>query len=192
MTDTSVNDIFGDAAATPSDLLRGLAARAVEIKDEIEGLEAIVSERKRELQDITHKRMIDAMAECGVSEMKLPDGAKFKIMQFVSGSLPKGDTDDGKVAREAAIAWLEEHGHTGMLKTEVSVQFDKSGHNMAIDLQQSLIEQGMPAQLESGVHAATYQSWAREALKAGEELPLEVLGLNAGQYVKMTMPKEKL
>lgn len=191
--DDSVNDMFADAAATPSEFLRGLAARTVELKELVAGHQAIITELNREIQEITFKRMVDAMAQCGVDELKLPDGTKFKIMLMVSGSLPKEAEDPA--GREAAIAWLTDNGHAGLLKTEINVQFEKSGHNMALDLQQRLIEEGLPATLETGVHAATLQAWARELIKAGDTIPedtMKLLGLNTGTFVKVTIPKEKL
>lgn len=192
MTAATFNDQFLNVAATPSDHLRELAARLVEMKEDIDGLEVLLSERKRELNDITHRRMVDAMVECGLTEMKLPDGHKFVLQQFVSGSLPKPADDfdeEGKRRRADAVRWLEENGASNLIKSELSVTFGRTEHNLALDTQQLLIERGLPAVLESGVHSQTLQAWAREAIKNGDEVPFDILGLVTGQYVKVTVPK---
>lgn len=183
----NANDMFAGVAATPSEFLRGLASRAVELKGQIADAEAFVSELKRELLDITQRRMVDAMAESGLSEMKLPDGWKFKVAAFVMGSLPKDEE-----ARQKAIDWLAEHGAVNLIKTELSVHFDKSQHNMAIDAQEMLLEKGLPATLVSGVHAMSLQAWVKEALANGDEVAMDILGLDAGRVVKITAPKEAL
>lgn len=188
----TLNDQFLGVSATPSDHLKELAARLVDMKEDIAGLETLLAERKRELNEITHRRMVDAMVECGLSEMKLPDGHKFVLQQFVSGSLPKPENEEdleGQRRRSAAVKWLEDHGASNIIKSELSVMFAKSEHNLAVDTQQMLIERGLPATLESGVHAQTLQAWAREAIRNGEEVPFETLGLATGQYVKVTVPK---
>ena len=123
MDAAALNDQFLGAAATPSDHLKELAARLVDMKEDIAGLETLLAERKRELNEITHRRMVDAMVECGLTEMKLPDGHKFVLQQFVSGSLPKPDADDddeGKRRRAAAVKWLEDNGASNIIKRELS------------------------------------------------------------------------
>lgn len=189
----NANDMFLGVAPTPSEYLKGLAARAVDLKTEIEEFEAILALRKRDLNDIFQVQMVDAMRSSGFTELSLPSGHKFKLSPMASGTLPKPENDEdieGAQRREAAISWLVANGHDGLIKSEVTVAFARTDHNRAVDTQQSLIEQGLPAVLESGVHAQTLQAFGREALKNGDDVPFAVLGLNVGQYVKMTAPKE--
>jgi hypothetical protein len=111
------------------------------------------------------------------------------------GSLPKPSDDsdeEGKAKRAAAIRWLEENGAVNLIKTDLVVSFDKSQHNVALDTQQMLIERGLPASITSGVHPMSLQAFVKEALKNGDEIPLELLGLDAGRVVKITAPKERL
>lgn len=184
MDDASLNDAFLDQGASPSDYLRGLAARAQELQQHIDEYEAAAALLKKELLEITQKRMVDAMVQNGFPELRTDDGTKFALTAFVSGSLPKEPE-----RRELAIAYLAEHGAGNLIKSELSIAFDKSQHNLAIATQQGLLEQGFPAQLTSGVHSQSLQAWAREKMKEGEDINFDVLGLNAGQYVKVTAPK---
>lgn len=195
MSDSADNLFASAPVAAPSDFLRGLAIRALELNEQIAAHEAMTAEIKKERDFILTDRMPAAMTEAGFDEMKLPDGWKFKIQQHVIGTLPKPEDDSdeaGKAARERAMKWLEENGAADLFKTDVVVNFTKSQHNMALDTQQMLIERGLPATIVSGIHHQTLLAFVREAIKNGDPIDLEMLGLSAIHKVKITAPKEKL
>lgn len=185
---TTANDAFLVGGATPSEHLKRLAAKVVELNRQIAEAEAYASLKKKELNHITQKEMVDAMIECGFSDLKLPDNTKFKLSTFVTGSLPKDEE-----AKQKAIDWLAENGADGIIKSEVSCQFARNQYQLAEKLAEELQQQGYPVSLNTSVHSATLQAWAREALENGhQDIPFETLGLGTGQYVKVTYPKDRL
>jgi hypothetical protein len=191
----NANDMFAGVVAAPSEFLRGLASRAIELNEQIDSYEAMAAELKKERDFILTDRMVAAMIEAGFDEMKLPDGWKFKINQHVIGTLPKpkdNSDEEGAAKRADALSWLEHNGADGLLKTDVIVAFQKSDHNRAVDTQQMLVEQGLPAVITSGINHQSMLAWVREALKNGDNVDMEVLGLSTIQKVKITPPKGEL
>lgn len=183
----SASDMFREEAeqsASFSQTLLALAGESVELERAVELAEEQLKSLKQQLNELKSKRLPDLMAESGFSEMKLPDGTKISITEFVSGSLPKGE-----IEREQAIRWLTEHGAADIIKTEVKTSFGRNEHNQAIHIAEGLREQGLQVYMESGVHSATLQSFARERLRSGEEIPLDMLGLYSGQVAKIKLGK---
>jgi hypothetical protein len=150
----------------------------------VAALEEALSDAKKRLHHLKTSVLPDAMAEAGLADFSLADGSTIAISDFVSGSLPK---DPEK--REKAIKWLEEHDGAALIKTDVSLAFGKSQHNQALDLVGRLREEGHEVTVESGVHASTLQSFAKDVLRNGGELDADVLGLFVGRAAKVKAPK---
>jgi hypothetical protein len=188
MVDVSDFDPAEEGASAPSDKLEVLHKNldeAVALEIQLEQLEADASAARSALNDLKTKRIPELLVE-----LQMPDltykGWKVKLADFVSGSLPK---DEGP--RQKAIEWLEQHDGGALIKTEIGLVFAKSQHDEAKALAERLAAEGFAAQISSGVHASTLQSFVRERLKNGEEVDTEVLGIYTGQIAKITPPKAK-
>ena len=162
-----------------------MAQNLVDQERLVKDLDDNLNEAKKLLNHMKTVEFPDMMAECGLSEFKHTEtGAKIAIADFVAGSLPKEPE-----RRAAAIAYLSTHGAEDLIKTEISLAFTRNQHNIALDLADELRKRGMPLEIFSGVHAQTLLAYAREAMRKGEEIPLETLGLFAGRVAKVTLPK---
>jgi len=175
---------LGEAQASPiqaSSTLRDAVREALSLEATIEEMEEDLKVAKKALYVLKTTRIPDIMTEIqpGLEELKI-DGYKVSIKDFVSGSIPK---DEQK--RAAAFEWLEEHEGSGLIKTEVSVTFGKSEHNVALALLADLNEQGMAAVLENSIHPQTLQAFARERIRNGEAIDTEVLGLYTGRVAQI-------
>lgn len=182
-----MSDIFDLPQEESSDAmtaLRALAQEAVDTERLVADLEENLSEVKKRLNKLKTVDLPDKMAECGLGALTMDDGTNIKIKQFVSGSLPKEYEK-----REAAITWLEEHDAAALIKTELTLAFEKSQHNEAMSLVNELHERGYDAGAKMGVHPATLIAHVKRLLAAGEEVPLEVLGLYAGRTADIKMKK---
>lgn len=160
--------------------IRKLAEDAKRLEDEI----AALDERKKclsgELNEILQRELPDLFAEVGVDEIGLPDGTKYVIKDFVSGSLPKGEFE-----KEAAIAWIEQNGGAETIKATVNLSFGKSEYERAKAVARDLAEQGFEPSTDLGMHPSTLQAFVREKLKNGEEVPTELLGVYVGRRAKI-------
>jgi len=186
MTEDFGFDIEQEQTGDTMQRMRAMASEVIAQERLVEELEENLAEIKKQLNKLKMIELPDLMAECGMSELKTDDGVTIKIEDFVSGSLPK-DFDK----REAAISWLEDHDAAGLIKTELTLAFEKSQHNEAMSLAAELHERGYDSAAKMGVHPQTLIAHVKERLRKGEEVPLEVLGLYAGRTAKIKFPKVK-
>lgn len=161
------------------DNLRDLITEAISLSDQIAQMEEDLKAAKAALHSITTMKIPDAMASIQSDHFNF-QGWEVKIKEFVSGSLPKDPE-----RRAIAIKWLEDNGAEDLIKTQVSVEFAKSQHNRARTIYEDLRDEGLPAVLDSSVHAQTLQKFARERIGNGEQIDTELLGLFVGKVAKL-------
>ncbi len=82
-----------------------------------------------------------------------------------------GRSDEEK---DQALNWLEANGHGALIKRTVEVPFGRGSDQKAIELKDSLREQGMKAVFERKVESATLRAFVSEKLEGGEEIPLDL------------------
>ena len=87
--------------------------------------------------------------------------------------------------REAAFAWLDEHGHGDLIKTEIVVDLPKENRADALDLITKLRSEGYEPSVSEAVHHGTLSKWLKEMIKRGEVVPLDVLGGEIGTEAKI-------
>lgn len=153
----------------------------------VKDLEVNLNEAKSLLNKIKTIEMPDLMAEVGISEFKHSvSGAKIRIEDFVAGSLPKEPEK-----KQAAIEELTRANAVDLIKTVVTLTFDKKQHNEALSIVAELRERGYEPEVSNGVHPQTLMAFGRECLRNGINISLELLGLYAGKTTKVTWPKGK-
>lgn len=181
----TTSDEFDVGASVPSDKLEQLHAmleEAIALESAVVQIEDDLKAAKSALHSLRTGRIPDLMAELQMEEVSFK-GWQVKVDDFVSGSLPK---DPAKKAK--AIAWLEANDAAGLIKTDVAVSFGRSEHDAANSLWHQLESDGLPATLNSSVHAQTLQAFARQRIRDGDPIDPDALGLYVGKVAKM---KEK-
>jgi hypothetical protein len=188
----SIGDVFSAAAASKPAADREQMDHLQEVLDEGLQLEQLVQEKeeelkvfKRQLLELKQTRLPKLMDDLGVSMLQR-DGWTVKVEDFVSGTLPKEPSE-----REKALAWLIEHGQEGLIKNSILLNFGKGEHNIAHDLAERLRGEGFEPQEEQGVHPQTLWAWAREAMRSGDDIDQEVLGLYLGRRADFKAPKAR-
>ena len=161
------------------ELLNTQIDEAAELVEAIEQLEADLKASKLRLHGLQTKTIPDQMHGMGIEQLTR-NGWAVQISQFFHGSIPSKDPDK----REAAFAYLIELGADGIIKTEVSVEFSKGHFQDAIELQKRLIAEEIPAELDRNVHPQTLIAFVREALRNGDAIEPEKLGVNTGPIAK--------
>lgn len=173
-------DFEADAAAPPPSGLEGLGRvselsnEALLIQDTIDTLEGQVKGLKARLTAIIENELPDLFTSLGMAEFKLDNGAKVKVAPFVRGSIPKDRALE-------ACAWLREHGHGGLIRRVVAVQFGPGDDEKAKQLVEALEKRKLPVVDEQTVHHSTLASWAREMKEKGADFPADLLGLYIGR-----------
>lgn len=156
-----------------------LIAIEIEIDDTERRLEALKAERRQ----LSEQILPDMLDQAGVDRMGLPQtGADIVLKPFYHATLPKDPEE-----RSRAIDWLISAGHGDLLKTEMSVEFGRQEHNIALDcagrVRETLAAIGMDntVHVESGVHHMTLTKFVKEQTEAEVTLPLDLLGATCGR-----------
>jgi hypothetical protein len=173
---------------TPRDLgeVQRLAKQAVALEMKVQQLEDDLKSAKAALLTLRRDLIPDAMAENNLSEFRLEDGSGVKVVNFAAGSLPKTP-----VERLFALRLLEEHGGDALIKTDLTVSFEKKDHNRATSLAEELKSAGYDAVLEASVHHMQLAAWCKEKAREGAQIDFEKLGVYIGRDIKITLPTQQ-
>lgn len=151
-----------------------LAARQLKLEQELTDLEDQLKAKKEELTQVSEKDLPEALAECGLSEIKLLDGSKVTVKPYYQASPPKEKYEE-------AMAWLRTHGHGDLIKNDVTVSFGKGEDTNAAEFKTQLIQAGTSFTDKTGVHPMTFKAFVREQVETGQNLPFDLLGVYIGQ-----------
>ncbi len=181
------NQEYDEVAVVKIDSLERLKQLGEELM-EAEALVTSISEaldaaksRANQLKSFT---LPELMSEVGIDEFKTSDGAKITLSDFFSGSLPKDP-----VRRAQAIEWLDDHSAGHLVKTEVSLIFGREEREESRKLLERLDKAGYQPQVSLNVHAQTLVAFVREAMRRGDDVDTEKLGVHVGRVVKYKAPK---
>lgn len=156
------DNILAQIAATARDII---AARQL-VLDKEEELKAA----KRQLELLQREVLPELMKDAGQEELTTVDGLKVSIKQLVRGQPSKEN-------EAAAFAWLREHGHGGIIKSQVTADLGKVDQERVKDAVNALSQLGFTAGAKQAVSWQTLGALVRELLAKGENVPLEVLGI---------------
>lgn len=160
--------------------------RALALMRQIKEIDDLSKQVRAEFQFLTTRTLPDAMGTAGILEFKTNDGVKVSIKEIVSGSLPKEETQ-----RKAAFEWLIANGGADLIKEHVQLEFGRGQHNEAAMVKGELEKLGQTFAANETVHSSTLAAFARERMRAGEPLPLELLGLYAGRAAKIVVREDE-
>lgn len=140
-------------------------------------VEDLTTELKRAQQDLAHisgEVLPAALAEHGLTELKMADGSKVTVSSFVSASITKEKSD-------AAHQWLRERGFGDLIKNTVSVNFGKGEDEKAVELVDTLSNMGLDADQKEAVHPSTLKAFVKEQIEKGVKIPSDLFGIFIGQ-----------
>lgn len=163
-----------------------LAEEAIALENQMADLAELQTRLSSRANELKTKTIPDKMAEIGLSDFSLPSGHNLKVEDFVAGTLPKDP-----VERAQAIAAIESWGAGDVIRTQITIAFDREEHDEAVYLYRKLSHEGIDAELASSVHPQTYLALIRERLAAGEPVDPDVMNVFVGRKAKLTLPKPK-
>jgi hypothetical protein len=179
-------DMIENAAVAPTskdlEAIKFYAKELVRLENEIEESEARVAQLKKEREEIRRLTLPQLMIELGVDAI-VANNHECKLEPLVTASLPK-DVEQ----RAAAISWLVDNGHGGIVKRELKVDLPK-GDDVTEEVVKDAVRNAAPSLLVDvgyGIHHSSYLALAKQLVRDGEPFPADVLGVYVGQIVRVT------
>ncbi len=178
---------YGEVAEgpAPADLhkLAELAKSMFDAEQAVAKAEEELKKRKDKLRGIAEREIPALMDQCGVTEFATKTGLKLKIKRLLRASISKANLTK-------AVAWLDKHGHGGLVKRNVSIDFTRQQEDDAKELADELREKGFEnVATKHTVHAGTLAAWVRERRSNGEAVPEKLLGVSEHSVAKIETTK---
>jgi hypothetical protein len=146
----------------------------------VEDLTADLKRAQLDLAQISGDVLPAALAEHGLTELKMADGSKVTVATVISANISK-DRLSG------AHGWLRDNGFGDLIKNTVSVNFGKGEDDKAGDLIRELEDDGYSVDQKEAVHPSTLKAFCKEQIEKGSEIPTDLFGIFIGQ--KTTIKK---
>tara|TARA_R100001086_G_scaffold247643_2_gene182439 strand:- start:1233 stop:1811 length:579 start_codon:yes stop_codon:yes gene_type:complete len=154
------------------------AQKVIDIQAEISALEAELKAKKEELRNVAEQQLPELMQGLNLVEFTTASGFKISVENFYNAYISEAN-------REKAHNWLQENGHGGLIKNEISVLFGKGQDEAARSLVESLEQRGVSPNVKQGVHPQTLKAFVKEQLTQGRDIPAEPFGIYVGSRAKI-------
>jgi hypothetical protein len=164
--------------------LTELGQKALEIMTEISDLEAQADAKKKNYERIMRYAIPEALAVAGISEFGFATGtgnARVKMATKVLGSLSKSPNED------EAVAYLEEQGFSGAIKSVLQVDFTEDERDQADAMAQQIHElNDRYPTVARVIHPQTLMAFVRAKLVDDPSFDYEKVGTTAVPMAKFT------
>jgi hypothetical protein len=151
-----------------------LVRQQLVLERRIEDLEDELKRAQQSLAKISQEILPEALAEHGLSELKMEDGSKITVSQFIQAHI-------SKEKQEEAFDWLREHDFDDLIKNVVSLEFGKGEDDHARDVMETLTNRGYWPQNKQSVHPSTLKAFVKEQVEKGAEIPSDLFGVFIGK-----------
>ena len=158
--------------------ISGLAQQLLVVQKDIEEKKLELKELENHFRQISESSLPEALQSANLSEIVLSDGTKLSVSPFYKGHISEKN-------RPAALDWLMQNGHGGLIKNEISLKFGRDEDERAQDTIASLQQRGLSPSVKQGVHAQTLNAFVKEQLTNGKDLPSEIFGIYVGSRAKI-------
>lgn len=183
--DPFVDDPSLDDAPLPADAkIKSVSELAIELRAAEAEVYAATDALKRALATYHRVAGVDlprALMDAGASTLTTTDGAKVEL---------KTAYDTKQLTEPAGLTWVETHGGSALIKTSILVELDRGDLPAARELLE-LIRQSRHANklrtlaLTESVHPQTLGAFVRRRVEAGDDPPLETLGVHRRVYAQL-------
>jgi len=119
--------------------------------------------------DLSERQIPELMDSLGIETFTTTAGLKVTVGRTIRASIPAAQ-------KEQAMAWLDEHGHGGLIKRSVVVAFNREDEAQAKRLAENLQETYGSVKSDQKVESSTLRAFIAERLKLGEDIPLALFG----------------
>lgn len=174
-------DQQGSASPASLDSVKALGAQLVQVELDLTAAEATVTRLKQLREEIRIRQLPAQMFELGIDSL----GVGNRVLErepLIQASLPKDPEP-----RAAAINWLVDHQHGGVIKREVVVALPKGDaateHKVLAAIRAAA--PGIEAAVGYDIHYQTYLALCKRLVKSGAVIPLKALGIFVGSIVRI-------
>jgi len=141
-------------------------------------------QRLKQAEDkLLNKDIPELLGQMRLDECMTSSGIEVKVKKDIRASLPGHDRYE---ARRAALSWLVDHGHGGVIKNLVSISLDRGEDACANDLVVDLRARGFEVETKKDVHAGTLGALVRELIAEGKIVPRDIFNLFDQRVAKLT------
>jgi hypothetical protein len=145
-------------------------------------LEAALAEAKAKVTDLAERQIPELMDEVGIKTITTTSGFRVDVRRIIRASIPAG-------SKEEAMKWLDDNGHSGLIKRSVRVAFDRTQETEARKLEAQLGKKFENVKTELKVEPSTLAAFIGERLANGDAIPLELFGAWQQRIAKITAVK---
>lgn len=151
---------------------------------------ALLAKRK-EVEQLTEQLRIAKEQQAQIELVDLPElmrEVELKSFQLADGSavILEEDFHCGitKANHGKAMAWLDDHGFGGLIKTQIKIEFNREDYAEAVKFDGKLQEELEQAHLVAdhtlieNIHAGTLKAFIREQLKEGNHIPVDLFSIH--------------
>jgi hypothetical protein len=157
--------------------------RALKLTDQLLSVTGLIQKLETELemakelqQQLEQVDIPELMAELELSAFVLKDGRKVEVKP----DFKCGITQERK---PQAIAWLDENGFGGIIKTKLQTYFHRSDREAALELMSYLEAKAkqrhvdVQPEVEEIIHSSTLKSFLKEEMSKGTAVPFDLFGI---------------
>lgn len=157
----------------------------VEQQAQVKALTAALAEAKERAIQTEQEDLPELMRELELEGFSLKDGTKIELSDDLSCAITEAN-------RNLAHRWLDENGFGGLIKTVVSVDFNREDRELALELAKNLQEiHALATNMKESVHSGTLKSFVREELEKGNVVPFDLFSVHPYSKAKVKLPKKK-
>lgn len=175
------------------DLLRKGVAKARALEAEREDLEERSSNVDQELRKLYRETLPALLDEAHVPEIVIEGEGnlprvKAEAKPFYSACIAANWSEEQQAQ---AFAYLTELGYSDLIKTEVTVRFNREDRDKALHFKKRLENAGYVPTIKETVHAGTLTAWLKEQVEKHGFVPdLARIGAFIGRVVKLSYKEE--
>lgn len=165
-------------------LISSLAQAQYDAALKVAHLEDDLKEAKDELRKVSEVDLPEAMKECGVKDFTTTTGLKITLKEDVNVGI-------AAARKEEAYEWLKANGFDGLIKSDLSLHFDRDHVKDADKLVAQLSKKGYEVEFNQSVHYQTLKAFVKERMADTEQeaFPLDLFGARPYQ-VAVVKPRK--
>ena len=147
-----------------------LAEKQIVLMEELEQLKAAADRKQKQLRYVEEVLLPNAMAEAEMSSFTLDSGASVAIKRDYTATISAAHWS-------AAKSWLIENDGDGVIKSTVTIAFDKGDGERAEEAVTLLMESGFAPTAKETIHPQTLKATVKDYIRKGVDLPFDVFGV---------------
>ena len=170
------NDQFIDTTEEQIDLnsISKLGIDYVMARNNILKLKNELERQEKAFKNLSEVVIPETLQKVNMTSFGLANGFKLEVKPFVVVTLPKENAD-------LADKWLDENGHSGMVKHELHIPLGKGIKPEVIGPMKKVIEGwGFDCLESKSIHYQTLAKWGREMTEENETIPEDIFKVYKG------------